>query len=193
MRSAPTTRKSCRSTARGCEADRDRPPHSSSVVTQPMPWMKPPSIWPRSMAWFVLEDVDTKDSVLAGQDIDRDLRAGRAVGEVEFTCELAVPMEFPASCRSPLLRAGPAHCRPPPPTGRDGRRRGPASCLKRTILGNMMRLGGSGRAALMSSIDRRHAVEPRPPSLGEALGTLSVAVAVMHYRDAIHSPRAAPP
>jgi hypothetical protein len=25
---------------------------SSSVVSQPMPWMKPPSIWPRSMAGF---------------------------------------------------------------------------------------------------------------------------------------------
>jgi hypothetical protein len=52
-----------------------------------MPWMKPPSIWPRSMAGFSERPTSCRmstrtDPVLAGQGVDHHLRTGRAIGEV---------------------------------------------------------------------------------------------------------------
>ncbi len=60
---------------------------SSSVVSQPMPWTKPPSIWPRSMAGLIERPTSCSrsarsDPVLAGQRIDQHLGHRRAVGVV---------------------------------------------------------------------------------------------------------------
>ena len=69
------------------------------IVSQPTPWMKPPSIWPRSIAG--LSDVPTSCRMstrstlrLAGQRVDRDFRHRRAVREVE---------ERPAGAASAVL------------------------------------------------------------------------------------------
>ena len=44
---------SCRSTARGSSAARRSPRPAPRVVSQPMPWTKPPSIWPISIAGLI--------------------------------------------------------------------------------------------------------------------------------------------
>ena len=48
-----------------------------------MPWTKPPSTWPQSIAGFseladVVQDVDPLDLVLAGQRVDRRPRCTAA-------------------------------------------------------------------------------------------------------------------
>ena len=79
---------SCRSMARASAARPCSFHHSSSLVSQPTPCRKPPSIWPMSIAGF--SDVPTScrmstrsRRVLAGQRVDRDFGHRRAVGEVE--------------------------------------------------------------------------------------------------------------
>ena len=89
--SAPARRAtsgSCTSTARASASSPLAFHHSSSIASQPQPCMKPPSIWPRSIAG--LSDAPTscrmstaQQPVLAGQRVDRDLGHRRAVGEVE--------------------------------------------------------------------------------------------------------------
>ena len=71
---------SCRSRARGCSRRPAASHHSSSVVSQPMPWMKPPSIWPRSIAGFSERPTSWRmsarsDPVFAGQRVDRHFAA----------------------------------------------------------------------------------------------------------------------
>ena len=61
--------------------------HSSSLVSQPMPWMKAPSIWPISIAGLIELPASCRMSApqqfpFTGQRIDDDFGDGGAVGEV---------------------------------------------------------------------------------------------------------------
>ena len=70
----------------------------------------------------VVEDIDAADAHLAGEDIDHDLAAGRAVGEIE---------ERPAFALLAIPDAASASCRSRPPT--DARaRRAPSWSIRRT-------------------------------------------------------------
>ena len=139
-----------------------------------MPWTKPPSIWPMSSAGFsdlptVVQDVDPLDPVLAGQRVDRDLAAGRAIGEVverPAACRWRGPSGSWASCRSRSRRARPGPCRPARPapgTGSPGCRPGPGSGRNTTCSrGHRPVLGGEVDQPLLDRArrrQRRHAVE----------------------------------
>ena len=67
---------SCRSTARACRSRPSSSKTSSSVVSQPMPCTKPPSIWPMSIAGFSERPQSCRmsmrvDPVLARERVDR--------------------------------------------------------------------------------------------------------------------------
>ena len=108
-----TRRESCRSTAHGCADALRLSKTNSSVVSQPMPWTKPPSIWPMidrriERTTDIMQDVDAIDPHFAGQGVDRHFRTGGAIGEIEEGPALAPwrgPSKSWASCKSRSRKA----------------------------------------------------------------------------------------
>ena len=100
--------------AAGRERARASSHSSSSIVSQPTPWMKPPSIWPRSTIGESESPTSCRMSarssaVLAGEAVDLDLGHRGAVGEVVERLAVARLRDrsgCPACGRSPCANSG---------------------------------------------------------------------------------------